>query len=112
MILSLQAFQKNLPKVMVRAPLDLLEKVAIALGRGPVTRKWRLDRDGPEADRLQQPLWKVRQRRSPPMLRTSQAGLQVRALSASVYSVPTACQAQAGGSHALLGRQLTQDAVR
>ncbi|XP_017721525.1 PREDICTED: phosphatidate phosphatase LPIN3-like [Rhinopithecus bieti] len=34
MILSLQAFQKNLPKVMVRAPLPLLGKVAIASGQG------------------------------------------------------------------------------
>lgn len=32
MILSLQAFQKNLPKVMVRAPLGLLGKVAMASG--------------------------------------------------------------------------------
>lgn len=32
MILSLQAFQKNLPKVMLRAPLSLLGKEAIASG--------------------------------------------------------------------------------
>ena len=39
MILSLQAFQRNLPKVMVIAPLGLLGDVAIALGSGALGKE-------------------------------------------------------------------------
>lgn len=49
MILSLQAFQRNLPKVMVRAPPGLLRKVGPATG--PWAKKWRVGRDGPGAER-------------------------------------------------------------